>query len=114
VIYSIDIKSNTPSATSEQFSRLIGNTQHYYMKGANYKSTYNGELNAWNIYVNKKYYDKTSRKDTFYWHDVSIDHDTIYKTELKKNDTIILGYRCHKLTFVCNSGIQIYYFNAQF
>lgn len=93
---------------------MIGNEMHYYMKGSNYKSLVNGTVSQWEIYVNKKVYVKTLTKDSALWHDVTTNHDTIYKTELKKSDTTILGYNCDKLTFVCNSGIQIYYFNSKF
>jgi len=110
VVYSIVIKSNTPKFTDGQLSNMMGTTQHYYMKGANYKSVLNGKLSQWEIYIgkNKKVY------DSVLWNDVTINHDTIYKVSFKKNDTTILGYKCDKLTFICNRGIEIYYFSSQF
>ncbi|MBS1522047.1 MAG: hypothetical protein JST50_13680 [Bacteroidetes bacterium] len=116
VVYSISIKSNTPKFTDAQLSSIMGTTQHYYMKGANYKSVLNGKMSQWEIYVNKnkKVYNKIASNDSILWNDVTINHDTIYKVNLKKNDTTILGYKCDKLTFTCNRGIEIYYFNPQF
>jgi hypothetical protein len=114
VIYSINIKSNNPNVTTERLTNLVGTVQHYYMKGRNYKNTFNGKASEWQLYLNKKLYFKLSGKDTIYWQDVTTNSDSLYKTELKKNDTTILGYQCDKLTFTCSTGIQVYYFNAQF
>ncbi|MBV8391099.1 MAG: hypothetical protein JO080_14940 [Mucilaginibacter sp.] len=116
VVYSVSVRSNTPKITSEKLSSMIGTKQVYYMKGANYKSVLNGNVSQWEIYIdkNKKIYNKIASNDSALWHDVTINHDTIYKVNLKKNDTTIMGYRCDKLTFNCNSGVQIYYFNSQF
>ena len=116
VIYSIDFISNNPKISSKQFRDLFGGTMHYYMKGSNYKSTFNGTFNQWEIYIDKarKIYRKTASKDTAFWHDVTLNHDTIYNISFKKNDTSILGYQCNKLTFICNGGIQIYYYSSRF
>lgn len=116
VFYSVNIVSHTAQLSSEKMNGLIGNAMHYYIKGADYKSTFNGSMGQWVIYIDKdkKLYTKISPKDSVLWIDVTVNHDTIYKTELKKNDTTILGYNCDKLTFLCNGGVQIYYFNSKF
>ena len=115
VIYSISLQSHMANVTDEQINSLIGDTQHYYMKGANYKSTFNGTYGLWALYIDKdkKYYEKSTLNDSVIWRDVNINHDSITNAELKKNDTTILGYRCDKLIFTCRQGLQIYYFNSQ-
>jgi hypothetical protein len=116
VVYSVSVKSNTPNTTTERLAGLVGTIQHYYMKGGNYKNTFNGTAGEWQICLskNKKLYFKVLGRDTIYWQDVRVNPDTLYKTELKKNDTTILGYKCDKLIFTCSTGIQVYYFNNQF
>jgi hypothetical protein len=116
VLYSVNAISNTPKLSSEQLNALLGNVMHYYMKGADYKSTFNGKMGQCQIYIDKdkKLYAKVLPKDSLFWADVTVNHDTIYKVELKKNDTTILGYNCDKLTFFCNDGVHIYYFNRKF
>ncbi|HVV54121.1 MAG TPA: hypothetical protein VHC47_02280 [Mucilaginibacter sp.] len=86
------------------------------MKGADYKNDYNGSYLSWELYLSKakKVFFSKKSEDTIRWANSTIDQDTIYKAELKKNDTTILGYTCDKLTFNCKSGIQVYYFNRQF
>ncbi|MFI5162705.1 MAG: hypothetical protein ACHQHN_15605 [Sphingobacteriales bacterium] len=86
------------------------------MKGGNYKNTFNGTAREWQICLSKqkRLYFKILGKDTIYWQDVTSNPDTLYRTELKKNDTTILGYKCDKLIFICSTGTQVYYFTSQF
>jgi hypothetical protein len=89
---------------------------HHFIKGANYKSTFNGLVSQWQLYrdSDKRLYNKYLTADSIFSRDVHVNHDTIYKSSLEKNDTTILGYTCDKLTFICNNGTQVYYFDSQF
>jgi hypothetical protein len=113
VTYNVSYKSKMPQLTDEQMTRLGGTTQLYYTKGDNYKYIWNGKLFEWAIYSgrDKKVYSKFSTVDSILWYSVELSHDTIYKTELKENDTTILGYPCNRLTFTCKTGSQVYYFS---
>jgi hypothetical protein len=118
VVYSISVTSNTPGVTNKQFSDLLGTKMNYYMKAANYKSIFNGKLGYWSMYIDKdkKFYEKTSKNgnNLIVWNEVNINHDTVSKIDLKKNDTTILGYQCDKVVFTCKSGLQTFYFNSRF
>jgi len=65
VLYSVNAISNTPKLSSEQLNALLGNVMHYYMKGADYKSTFNGKMGQCQIYIDKdknymqRYYQRT-------------------------------------------------------
>ena len=116
VTYSLQFISNTPGVSGDVIGQRVGTTQLYYTKGANYKYEVNGTIDQWSVYVakEKRVYGKSTLTDTLKWYSVTTNHDTIYHTELKENDTTILGYPCARLTFTCKSGIQVYYFNRKF
>ncbi|MGZ3767097.1 MAG: hypothetical protein ACXVB0_20455 [Mucilaginibacter sp.] len=77
---------------------------------------YTGKGMQWGLYIarDKKVYNKEAYTDTVLWNDARVNKDTIYKTELKPNDTTILGYPCDRVTFTCKFGTQVYYFNKGF
>jgi len=117
ITYSSSYKSHMPHVTDDQITRYFGATQLFYVKGAYSKYMYSdGRWLKWSLYLpmEKKVYEMQAKSDSVLWYSVTVDHDTITNTELKRNDTTILGYPCDKLTFTCKDGAQIYYFNAKF
>ncbi|MGZ3836038.1 MAG: hypothetical protein ACXVB0_21165 [Mucilaginibacter sp.] len=114
--FSTSYKSHMKDVTDEQLDQYFGTKQLYYCKGAHAKFVNGGKLFEWSMYVpaEKRVYDKLVRSDSALWYSTEINHDTLYKTELKRNDTTILGYACDRLTFTCKDETQVYYFCTEF
>ncbi|MGC4040978.1 MAG: hypothetical protein QM710_09415 [Flavobacterium sp.] len=115
IIYSNSYKSKNPQMKDEQWAAYMGDTQTYTIKNGDYKSTMNGSLIQWQVYVNKdnKLYNKISQSEAAFWNDASVQDDEVLKTELNKGVADILGYKCDELVLYCKSGVQKYYFNAK-
>ena len=115
VTYQVRFISNIKGLSSEELTKRCASEQVYYTKGNNYRYDWNGTIDQWSVYrsADKKVYGKNSLSDTLQWYGVTVNHDTIYRIDLKENDTTILGYPCDRLMFTCRSGIQAYYFNRE-
>jgi hypothetical protein len=115
ITYQNSYKSNLPNVTDQQFTSMMGSTQEYIIKGGNYKSSTNGTMFTWQLYLNSdnKLYSKMSNSETILWNDGSINKDSILKVELNKQSAEILGYMCDELVLTCKSGIQKYYFSSK-
>jgi len=116
VIYHTTYESNMAGVSTEQLTKMAGDTCKYYMKGGNYRSDLNGTYYIWQIYINRdnKLYNKFSNSGTIRWDDGAINKDTIYKVQLNKGVTEILGYKCDELIFTCKSDTEKYYFTSKF
>ena len=116
IVYQNTYVSKLPNVTSEQLTEMMGGTQTYTMKGGDYKSSSNGTLLQWQLYNSKsnKLYSKMSNSETIFWNDCTTNPDQVLKVEVNKGVVKILGYLCDEVILTCNSGIQKYYFNAQF
>lgn len=114
IIYSNSYKSKNPQLKDEQLTSLMGDTQTYIIKGGDYKSTMNGAMVQWQLYVNKdnKLYNKTSQSEAAQWNDGGLG-DEVLRTEFNKGVADILGYKCDELILHCKNGIQKYYFNSK-
>ena len=112
IIYNNTLKSKNPKMTDEQWTKMMGSKQEYFIKTGNYKSVTNGTFSQWQLYINSenKVYTKMTNSETVLWNDASINSDEVIKSEIKKNAITILGYACDELTLTCKSGIQKYYF----
>ncbi len=101
--------------TNQQWATMMGSTQEYLIKGGDYKSTFNGTVVQWQLYLNKdnKLYTKMASPETAFWNDASIQGDEILKAEVTKGVTEILGYKCDEVILTCKSGVQKYYFNSK-
>lgn len=115
VVYKNDYKSKIPNATSEQFNSMMGTTLEYLIKGGNYKSTTNGTLFQWQLYINKdnKLYNKMTNSPAILWNDGAVNPDEVIKAEINKGVTDVLGQKCDELVLTCKSGVQKYYFNSK-
>lgn len=115
ITYANAYKSKNPQVSDQQWAKMMGDTQQYQIKGGDYRSDTNGTLMQWILFVNKdgKLYSKMATSETVYYNDVTIQGDEVYKSELKKGTTKILGYLCDELVLTCKNGVQKYYFNAQ-
>ena len=115
IIYSNTYKSKNTQFTDERWNLLLGNTQNYFIKSGDYKSSTNGKLAQWQLYINKdnKLYNKMANSETVYWNDGSVQDDEIIKVEINKNVLEILGYKCDEIILTCKSGVQKYYYNSK-
>mgnify|MGYP000055868459 CR=1 FL=1 len=113
VTYQTSYKSKMPNVTDEQFSSMMGTTQEYFIKGGAYKTSSNGSMLQWQLYVNadNKLYSKMSNAPAVWWNDGNVSTDEVLKTEINRNATDILGYKCDEFIMTCKSGVQRYYFN---
>lgn len=115
ITYQNTYKSKLPNVTDQQFTSMMGSTQGYVIKGGNYKSSANGTMFLWQLYINSdnKLYNKMSNSETILWNDGAVNTDSVLKVELNKQVTEVLGYKCDELILTCKSGVQKYYFNSK-
>jgi len=116
VVYQNTYKSRTPSISDKQYTTMMGSTNSYYIKGANYKSETNGSFILWQIYISKqkKLYNKINHSPNILWEDVTVNKDQIDRTTLNKDVVTILGYKCNELIMhSVNGTVQKYYFSAK-
>lgn len=116
IIYTNSYASKNPKMTDEQWTSMMGSTQKYLIKGGNYKSTMNGTLVQWQLYNSKenKLYFKMSNSETALWNDANVQGDEVLKTEINRNVTEVLGFKCDEIIMTCKSGVQKYYFSSKF
>jgi hypothetical protein len=114
IVYSNKYKSKTTTMPDEQFTSMMGTTQEFSIKGGDYKSSLNGKLVQWQIYINQdnKLYTKMSNVSSILWKDAAINDNEVLTSEINKNAIEILGYTCDELILTCKSGVQKFYFNS--
>jgi hypothetical protein len=114
ILYENSYKSKNPNVTDQQWISMMGSTQEYFIKEGDYKSIMNGTLVQWQLYINKenKIYTKMSNSEKALWNDASIQGDEVLKSELNKNVTEVLGFKCDEIILTCKSGLQKYYFSS--
>lgn len=115
IVYQITYKSKMPNVTGEQLTTTLGSVQEYYIKNGDYKSVLNGTFFFWQLYINKdnKLYNKMANSEALLWYDGATNPDEVLSTEIHKNATEVLGYKCDELILTCKSGIQKYYFSTK-
>lgn len=115
ISYQNSYKSKIPNVTDELFTQMMGTSQEYNFKGGNYRSSSNGTLLLWQLYIHQdnKVYTKFSNSPSVFWNDGAVNPDEVLKTELNKNVIDILGYSCDELILTCKSGVQKYYFSSK-
>lgn len=115
ITYQNSYISKLPNVQDQQFNSMMGTTQEYIIKGGDYKSSSNGTLVQWQLYINKdnKLYNKMSNSETIFWNDGITNPDSIISVVINKGVTEILGYKCDEVVLTCKSGVQKYYFNQK-
>ncbi len=116
IVYKNVYSSKLANVSSEQFNKMMGETQEYYIRKGDYKSVANGSLFQWQLYVNhdNKLYSKMANSETLLWADGAVNSDQVIKAEINENALVVLGYTCDELVLTCSSGVQKYYFNEKF
>ncbi|HOX81483.1 MAG TPA: hypothetical protein PLJ60_05720 [Chryseolinea sp.] len=114
IVYQNVYKSKVPGVPDAQFSTMMGTTQEYSIKGGNYRSSMNGTLVKWQIYINQdnKLYTKMSNIQPILWNDGAVNTDEVLSSEINKNVVEILGQMCDELIMTCKSGVQKFYFSS--
>jgi hypothetical protein len=115
IIYQNTYKSKIPNLPDEKLTSLMGSTQDFFIKDDKYKSTLNGTLLQWQIYVpaDNKMYMKMSNNEAALWTDAGTNADSVISVIMNKNVIDILGYQCDELVLNCKSGTQKYYYNSK-
>jgi hypothetical protein len=115
VVYHNSYKSKSPTLTDAQLTRIMGDTQNWYIKNGEYKSDVNGIYIKWQLYANaeNKLYTKLGNTDTVYYNDAAQGESEIRNIQLNKNVADILGYKCDELILTTKSGTQRYYFSSK-
>ncbi|WP_438422228.1 hypothetical protein [Aquimarina macrocephali] len=116
ITYQNSYESKTPNLTNEQLNLLMGTIQEYVIKNANYKTSFNGKMNQFQIYRSEenKLYNKFSNANILYWSDGSVEGEKIVEVKKVKNKEMILGINCDELTMRTSRGIYIYYYNSKY
>ncbi|MBK8052026.1 MAG: hypothetical protein IPK35_01765 [Saprospiraceae bacterium] len=115
ITYQNSYKSKLPNVQDQQFNSMMGTVQEYIIKEGNYKSSFNGTLIKWQLYINKdnKLYNKIANSETILWNVGNINPDSVISVEINKGVVDILGYKCDEVKMNCKSGVQKYYFNQK-
>ncbi|MDJ1499475.1 hypothetical protein [Xanthocytophaga agilis] len=115
ITYTNSYKSNNPQVSDTQWSTFMGNKYEYFIKGGSYKTTANGTLLQWQLYVNKdnKLYTKMANSEAVFWNDGATNPDSVLNAQINKGVAKVLGYTCDELILTCKSGTQKYYFNSK-
>jgi hypothetical protein len=115
IIYQNTYKSKITGLTAEKLASMMGSTQEYFVKGAEYKSVLNGTLMQWQMYepTGNRIYTKMSNNESALWTDASVNADSVMGFELNSKSMEILGYPCDELVLHCKSGTQKFYFSSK-
>lgn len=114
IIYQNQYVSKSKSITSEDYTRMMGSQQDFYIKEGYYLSLTNGDVVVMQLYrpAENKLYTQTAVSDSLYWTDANENGSPVKKAELKPKTLKIKDFDCDELTLTTETGIEKYYFNA--
>ena len=114
VKFKTQFKDRTGQMTDEQAKQFLGTEQTYYLKGDNYKSSFNGLLAMTGYYNGKDtIFMKMQGNSTLLYTLSSKQEEKIISYEFKKTDVVLLGYKCELLELKTDKGFHKYYFNRK-
>ncbi|PSL44867.1 hypothetical protein CLV51_105240 [Chitinophaga niastensis] len=116
ITYANSCKSKLPNLKDEQLNSMMGTTQEYYIKGDNYKSTFNGSFIKSQIYsgAENRSYTLTAKSDTLYWEDYGQNKDVATTYEIEKGKETIMGVLCDVLIVSAPHSKAYYYYNGKY
>ncbi|MGY3214561.1 hypothetical protein [Mucilaginibacter sp. HD30] len=116
ITYSNSYKSKSPQLKDAQLATMMGTTQDYYIKGADYKSVFNGAYIKMQLYNSKenRSYTLTAKSDSLYWEDYSKNNDVATKFEVQKGKETIMGVLCDVLIVYTPKSKTAYYYNSKY
>ena len=115
ITYHNTYKSKLANISDQQFTQMLGDVREYAIKNGDYRTSGNGTMLQWQVYINKenKLYTKTAMSQAIFWNDGAQNPDEVYKSEINKGVIAILGHTCDELILHCKSGVQRYYFSEK-
>ena len=113
IVYELNYQTDNNAMSNQQWQTSLGSKQVYVIKGGNYKSSVNGVLVDWELYVNSenRVYQKLGESEVAFWSDAAANPDSIYSIDINKKAAKILDYKCDEITMKTSSGVQKLYFN---
>ena len=116
ITYINSYKSKSPQLKDEQFNAIMGTNQEYYIKGGNYKSTFNGAYFKMQLYkaAENKSYTLTAKSDSLYWEDYSKNIDPATSFEVEKDKETVLGIMCDVFTVITAKSRTSYFYNKKY
>ncbi|TDO21277.1 hypothetical protein [Pedobacter duraquae] len=116
ITYSNGYQSKSSKLTDAQLATMMGTTQNYYIKGADYKSDFNGSYIKMQLYKGKENrgYTLTSKSDSLYWEDYSKNSDVATNFEVQKGKETVMGVLCDALIVYTPTSKTTYYYNNKY
>jgi hypothetical protein len=99
-----------------QLATMMGTTQDYDIKGADYKSVFNGSYIKMQLYNSKenRSYTLTAKSDSLYWEDYSKNNDVATKFEIQKAKETVMGVLCDVLIVYTPKSKTSYYYSSKY
>lgn len=116
ITYSNSYKSKSPQLKDAQLATMMGTIQDYYIKGADYKSVFNGSYIKMQLYNSKenRSYTLTAKSDSLYWEDYSKNNDAATKFEVQQGKETVMGVLCDVLIVYTPKSKTAYYYNNKY
>jgi hypothetical protein len=116
ITYSSIYKSKSPQLKDAQLATMMGTTQDYYIKGADYKSVFNGSYIKMQLYNSKenRSYTLTAKSDSLYCEDYSKNKDVATKFEVQKRNETVMGVLCDVLIVYTPKSKTSYYYSTKY
>ena len=116
IMYFNSYKSKSPKVNDEQLNSLMGTKQIYYIKGAEYKSVFNGSFVKMQLYksIENRGYTLTAKSDSLYWENYGQNKDIAIKYEIQENKDTVMGVICDLLIIHTPKSRTLYYYNKNY
>ena len=115
IVYTNSYVSKTKNLSAAELSKLFGARYEYYIKGANYKSVSDGNL-EFMLYVpaENRVYMKLRDQESVTSIDAGANASKVLKKVINRKVEKILGFECDEVILTTEQGSTKYYFNAEF
>jgi len=116
ISYTNSYRSKTPHLNDQQLGTMMGTTQDYYIKGADYKSIFNGTFVKMQLYRSdeNRSYALTAKSDSLYWEDYSKNNDIATRIVVEKAKETVVGVICDVLVVYTPKTKTSYYYNTKY
>ncbi|MEM9983613.1 MAG: hypothetical protein AAF804_00830 [Bacteroidota bacterium] len=114
ITYQLIFKDRTGLLSDESAQRMMGDQQHYTIKGDHYRAELNGMLNVTQIYLGgDTLYTQMSAYNGIQWTDSRVNLNELVNFEIVRNADTILGKVCDALVYQTGKGEARYYYNSE-